>query len=279
MNDNVKSAYKDDGISIDLTGLLKFLLQRIWIIIFCVIIFSCGGFGVARFMKTPMYSSSVLLYVNNSSFNVGSANFSISSSQIDAAQSLVKTYTVLLNNRTTLNEVINKSGEDISYSKLSSMISASQVNNTEVLKVTVTSPNPYLSKKLVNCIAEVLPQRVSEIIHGSSMEIVDSGVANLSRVSPSYSSYTFRGFLIGILLSLVILCILFFMDSTIHDEDYLMRTYKYPILVTIPSLEESSGKKFGYYSKRYGSCYKNYYKKSKYYAASDYEYKSEKEGE
>ena len=277
--DFIKKINNNDGTLIDITGLLKFLFQRIWIVAFCAILFACGGFGIARFLKTPMYSSSVLLYVNNSSFNVGSANFSISSSQIDAAQSLVKTYAVLLNNRTTLEEIISKSGVDLTSNKLSKMISASQVNNTEVLKVTVTSPNPYLSKKLVNCIAEVLPQRVSEIIHGSSMEIVDSGVANLSRVSPSYSSYTFRGFLIGIILPLVILCILFFMDSTIHDEDYLMRTYKYPILVTIPSLEESSGKKYGYYSKRYGSYYKNYYKKSKYYAASDYEYKSEKEGE
>ena len=192
-----------------------------------------------------------MLYVNNSSFTVGDLGFSISSSEISAAQSLVKTYIVMLQNRTTLTEVIEKADVPYSYGQLSGMIEASAVNETEVLKVKVTTADPYESAKIANCIAEVLPQRISEIIEGSSMEVVDSAVANTSKVSPSITNYTAVGFILGALVAIIILVIVDLMDDTIHDEDYIINTYGYPILAKIPNLVNTGNKGRGYYAQSY----------------------------
>ena len=213
----------------------------------CGLLLAAIGFSIASFVIAPQYSSSIMLYVNNSSVSIGNTSFSISSSEITAAQSLVKTYTEILMNRTTLNKVIEKADVDYSYEEVYSMISAGSANETEILQITVTCEDPYESAKIVNCIAEVLPVRIAEIIEGSSMEVVDSGVVNEQKVSPSITKYTAIGLLIGIVISSAILVILAIMDDTIHDEEYILQNYEYPILAKVPDLINSGAKPYGYY--------------------------------
>ena len=123
-------------------------------------------------------------------------------------------------------------------------------NNTEIIKVTVTTDDPYVSSKFANTIATVLPIRISEIIDGASMEVVDSAVPNLSKVSPSLTRYTAVGFLIGVFLSLVLLSIYILLDDKIYDEEYILEKYDYPILGKVPNLLNTNNKSYSYYSQK-----------------------------
>ena len=189
-----------------------------------------------------------MLYVNNSSFTVGDLGFSISSSEISAAQSLVKTYTVLLKNRTTLNEIIKNTDVPYTWQELYDMIEAAPVNETEIMEVTVTCENPYEAEMLANEIAKVLPKRVSEIVEGSSMEVVDSAIASNEKVAPNITKYTAIGFILGGLLAIILLVVLALFDNTIHDEEYIINNYSYPVLAKIPDLLDSGAKKYSYYN-------------------------------
>lgn len=239
--------------TIDLLHVFSFVWQRIWIVILSGILAAVIGFCYSSFFIPPQYASSVMLYVNNRSVSIGSASFSISSSEITAAQSLVKTYSELLKNRTTLEAVIEKSGVDYNYEQLNEMVTASSVNETEILRVVVTCDDPYDAAKIANCIAKVLPIRISEIIEGSSMEVVDSAVVDLDKVSPSITKYTAVGMILGVLISLIVLIVIAMLDDTIHDEDYILQNYKYPILAKVPDLTESGSKSYAYYSQSYGN--------------------------
>ena len=239
--------------TIDLMHIIKTLWHRAWIIVLSGILAAGIGFSVANFLIVPQYSSSIMLYVNNSSFSLGNTSFSISSSEISAAQSLVKTYGEILNNRTTLERVIEKSGVEYTYEELSDMIKSSPSNDTEIMVVTVTTDDPYVSSKLANCIAEVLPVRISEIIDGASMEVVDAAVPNLQKVSPSITKYTAVGLFLGAFLAIIILVIVALNDDTIHDEEYVLQTYNYPILAKVPDLLNSGAKQYSYYSQRRSS--------------------------
>lgn len=236
---------------IDLTHIIKTLLHRAWMIVvasfFCAVI----GFSIAAFAIAPTYSSSIMLYVNNSSFNVGDIGFSISSSEISAAQSLVKTYTVLLKNRTTLEEVIKSTGVSYTWEELYDMIEATPVNETEIMRVTITSEDPYEAEKIANGIAKVLPRRISEVVEGSSMEVVDSAIAIKEKVAPSITGFTAAGFILGAMMSCILLIILALLDNTVHDEEYILNTYNYPILAKIPDLLETPTKRYGYYQRYY----------------------------
>ena len=233
--------------TIDLAHILKTLWHRAWMIVLSGLLSAVIGFSIAAFWITPTYSSSIMLYVNNSSFSLGNTNFSITASEITAAQNLVRTYSEILNNRTTLERVIDKAGVSYSYRQLSSMISSAPSNETEIMKVVVTAEDPYEAAKIANCIAEVLPVRVSEIIDGASMEVVDSAIPELGKVAPSITKYTAVGLVLGVLLSVIVLVIAALMDGTVHDEDYVLQNYDCPILAKVPDLLDSGGKRYGYY--------------------------------
>lgn len=233
---------------IDLLHILKYVWHKIWVVAISGILAGVIAFSIAAFAIAPTYSSSIMLYVNNSSFTVGDLGFSISSSEISAAQSLVKTYTVLLKNRTTLEKVIKKTGVEYSWQELYEMIEADSVNETEIMQVTVTCNDPYEAKLIANGIAEVLPQRVSEIVEGSSMEVVDSAIAVNQKVAPNITQYTAIGLVLGVFLSVALLVVFAMLDNTIHDEEYVINNYGYPILAKIPDLMNAGTKKYSYYN-------------------------------
>lgn len=247
-----------DYYVVDLSHILKVLWQRIWVIGIVGVLVAVIGFSVSAFLIPPTYSSSIMLYVNNSSFNVGDIGFSISSSQLTAAQSLAKTYTVLLKNRTTLERVIDETGIKYNWEDLDEMIETETVNETEVIRITVTSKNPYEAENIANGIAKVLPQRIAEIIEGASMEVVDSAIADTEKVAPSIAMYTVVGFLLGVILSVMVFVIMALMDNTVHDEEYVIKTYDYPILAKVPDLLDAGSSRYGY--AKYGYGYGNYYK-------------------
>ena len=246
MDKNEKSTR--DYYVVDLAHILKVVWQRIWAIAIVSLITTAIGFSLAAFVIPPSYSSSIMLYVNNSSFSVGDLGFSISSSELTAAQSLAKTYTVLLKNRTTLERLIDEIDTDYTWEEIEDMIESGPVNETEVMRVTVTCRNPYEAQKIANGVAKVLPQRVSEIVEGATMEVVDSAVAETDKVAPSIAAYTAMGFLLGALASILVLVILALMDNTVHDDEYVIRTYDYPILAKVPNLTATGGKKYAYVS-------------------------------
>ncbi len=239
---NLKEYY-----TIDLLHIFKFLWQRVWIVGISSFLAAVIGFSVAVFLIAPTYSSSVMLYVNNSSFSLGNTSFSISSSEITAAQSLVKTYREILMNRTTLNLVIDKANVSYDYKELFDMLEVEPSNDTEIMRVTVTAEDPKEASKIANCIAEVLPDRINDIIEGATMEVVDYAIPNGDKVAPSVTRYTAVGLILGALISIIAIVIAAIMDDTIHDEEYVLNTYNYPILANVPNLLGTSSGSYGYY--------------------------------
>jgi capsular polysaccharide biosynthesis protein len=247
---NVSAEY----YTIDLLHILKRVWHYIWAVALASLLAAVIGFSYASFLIAPKYSSSVMLYVNNTSISLGGADFTISSSQISAAQSLVDTYSEILKSRTTLEQIIEKTGVSHGYKSLSGMIVAGPANETEIMKVTVTCEDPEEAALIANCITEVLPIRISEIIEGASMEIVDTAVPNYHKVSPSVTMYTMVGFILGFVFSVGVIAVFAIMDDTVHDEDYILQTYNYPILAKIPDLLDKDSKRYGRYG-RYGYYY------------------------
>lgn len=231
MNDN-------NIIEIDITKLLLAIWNRIVIVILATVLLAAVGLCYARFAVTPLYQASTTMYVNNSD-SVGNNNANLSASDLSAAKSLVDTYSVILKSRTTLNEVIRIADVDYSYEQISKMIDASSVNGTENLQVVVTSADPAEAMLIANTVAKVLPNRIAEIVDGSSVRIVDYAVEPTGRSSPSYTKYTAISGLIGLLISCMWIIIRELTDNEIHGEDYLQSEYPdVPILAVIPDLRE-----------------------------------------
>lgn len=249
----------DDVIEIDLLQILELLYRKIWIIIISGLICGIALFGYSEFFITPTYQSSALFYVNNK-LSIGSTSLSLSSSDITASQSLVDTYIVILKTRNTLESVIDKGNYDMNYKEISKLISAASVNETEVFKVTVTDTDPERACSIANTIAEILPDKISEIVTGSSAKVVDYAVVEPIKVAPSVTKYTLIGTAVGVILACIVIVLKDMFDDTIKSDEFLLSNYsELPVLAGIPNLKKENSY---YYYNSYNSKYsKDYYKK------------------
>ena len=247
MNDN--TIEKNDEIEIDLQRLLGALLKRSWLIAIVAVVCAVVMFLGTYFFITPQYESSAMFYVNNNSLSLGEATLSMESSDLAVSRNLVKSYLVILKTRETLNMVIDYAGVNRTYGQVKNMVSAEAVDNTEIFRVVVTSPDPQEAVELANAIAYVLPKRIGNIIEGTSAKVVDSAVQPVSPSSPNYMKNTLVGFLGGAVLVALLVVVLELLDVAVRTEEDVARCCKYPVLAVVPDLtnKEKSG---GYYSSR-----------------------------
>ena len=182
---------RENETEIDLLQLAKALWHKAWAIVLVTLITAAMAFAGTKLFITPLFTASAMMYVNNSSISVGSTQVNLS--DLTAAQSLVETYMVILKTRGTLEEVIKEANLPYDYEQLSGMIEAGAVNSTEVFSISVTSASPEEAEKIANTIAELLPNRIADIVEGSSVRIVDYAVVPSKKTSPSLSKNTMLG--------------------------------------------------------------------------------------
>ena len=240
---------------IDIVSLIRALWKNALIIALVAVLFGCATFGVTAFMVEPEYQATASMYVNNSSFSLGSTSFSISSSDLSASNSLVSVYLYILESRTTLEEVIQAAELTYTPDELKKMISTTSVSKTGAFEVTVTSQNPAEVELIANSIAKILPERIAEIVDGTSVRIVDYAIIPSRRSGPNLVQNTILGILIGGILSVIVIILKYMLNDTsgmmIQSVDDLRTLYPdIMVLATIPDMRLNE-KKNGYYSTYY----------------------------
>ena len=132
---NEKEIRQNEEIELDLSRLFRAVMNRIWLITVVSVLCAVLAFVGTFFLITPQYQSSAMFYVNNNSFSVGDTSLSISSGDLVTSRNLVDSYIVILKTRETINDVIDYSGINRTYSQVKNMISAAAVNETEIFEV------------------------------------------------------------------------------------------------------------------------------------------------
>ena len=107
---------------------------------------------------------------------------------------------------------------------------------------------------IVDTFTRILPERIADIVDGSSVRIVDVARLPEKRCSPSYLKFTAVGFAAGLLISCVAVCLAQIlkdqMDNTVRDEEYLIVRYHLPILAAVPDMNQKDSQTYGGYYRR-----------------------------
>lgn len=222
-----------ETVEIDLREVFKILLKRAWIIALCAIIVATSVLAYTINFVTPQYKANVTIYVNN---NSSKENAYISSNDLAVALRLVSTYVNIIQSNTVLEKVIAEAGLVLTTDQVRNMISAEVVGETEMFKVTVTTPNPQMSADLANAIAAVAPDEIAAIIEGSSAKIIDYARVPTARSSPSYTTNAIIGALVGAALAIAVILIHNLLDMRVRNEEELARIGSVPVLGVIPDM-------------------------------------------
>ena len=233
----------DERIELDLRALFSAMMKKAWLIVICAFLLGALTLGYTALFVTPQYQAGVIMYVNNSATTNESNNY-ISAADLATAQRLVLTYVNIIKSDTVLSKVAKEAGLSLSPATIRSMMTSDSIQETELFQVVITSPDPDLSARIANAIAEVAPDAISEILDGSSAKIVDYAKVPNGRSSPSFTKNTILGALAGALLAVGLIVIQMLMDVRIKSEDDLAKISQVPVLGSIPDF--TSQKKGGY---------------------------------
>ena len=236
MSEEVKE--KDTLKELGFQRLVSVLFRKSWIIILVSFLTAASTFGGTFYLITPKYESTALFYVNNSSLSLEGVG--LTSGDITTRKDLVDTYIVILESRECLLRVIDYANVDRSASELRSMITAKAVNETEIFEVVVTSPDANEAERVANAISQILPKRISEVIKGTSAEVVDHPVVPSSPSSPRIVRNTLVGFLAGMLISAVAIVLYEIFDVTIRSEEDVRQSSTHPVLAAVPDMTAQS---------------------------------------
>ena len=236
-----------EGVEIDLQKLLLAYLRQAWLIVLCGVIAALGTFYVTANHITPLYRTSVTIYVNNTKSN--DVVEYVDGSSLSTSARLVATYVNIIRSDTVLTKVVEKSGLDFTAEEIRGMMTTSQLGNTEMFQVFITYADPVTAAEVANAIAEVAPGEIGNFVEGSSTKIIDYAKIPTTRHSPNYRKNTLLGGIVGIAAAVLYITLRYLLDVRLKDSEDLEMIFDIPVLGQIPSFASADAKKksgYGY---------------------------------
>lgn len=244
---------------INLAELLSALLRKIWLVVLCAVVAGALVYAYTVNFITPMYQSRITVYVNNTVINNANNNMSISATDLATSQRLVATYISILESDRVLDPVAGKVGHGLTAAHIRSMMAAAPMNDTEVFEVRISNSNPKMAATIANAIAEVAPEKIEEIVVGSSTRIIDTAKVAASPYAPNRSRNTIFGMIAGALVAICVVVLQTLLDVRVKNEEDLALISSAPVLGLIPDLAMESKDSYGYSGYKY-SAYRSTYK-------------------
>ena len=223
--------------TIDLLEVLNAVRQHLLAVILTTVILAGVGFGVSKFLITPQYEASALMIVNTRQDTTSN----VTSDQINSATKLVSTYSIILKSDTVLNQVIQNLGLSLDYQHLAERVTVSAVDDTQVMKVTVTSDNPEWARQVCEQITQISPDVILEAVEAGSVKVISNASISPEPVSPNVSRNTALGAVAGLVISVGIVFLMVLLDNKINNEEDVSKYLDLTVVGVIPEYE--GGKK------------------------------------
>lgn len=229
----------DDSVEVDLLQIFRVIMTRIWVILLSGILTGIIALVITQTLITPMYTSSVKLYVISRQ-----SDQTTTLSDIQSSTQLVKDYKVLVTSLPVVDQVITDLGLNIDDNDLINKIECTIETDSRVLAITVTDADPVQAKHIADDLADVFSSRITQIMKIDSVNVIEYGSVAESPASPNVKKNVAIGLLIGILLSTSIIVIKFIVDDTIKTSEDVERYLGISTLSLIPlTREEYNGKR------------------------------------
>lgn len=237
--------------------LVSIVLSRIKLIILFTLLGGVIAFSVAEFLMPLKYSSNVSLYVKSSTDT--NATGTATAAQLDTAKSLASTYIVILKHKSVYEKISEKFMEEydvsqleqiniplienkegktvVSPSYISSCVSISTVDDTEVLNIAATTEHPEISADICNYMAEVAPDILKRVIKAGSVETISPAEVPTQASSPNKKRVTLIGAFIGFIISLAIAILISLFNNKVTTGAEIKEKFGVPILAEIPTFD------------------------------------------
>lgn len=214
--------------NISIINFLKHILKYWYIILSATLLATTIAYIYTTFFVTPMYRSTAKLYIlTRQSENITTSDFSVSNA-------LGKDYMELIDDVIILEPVSDAIGGKYSAGQIKSFLSINNPENTRFLEITITSPNPKDSQKMVNLVCKISQEVFVDVLNADKVTIVREGRIAQSPSSPNLFKNLVIGGMIGALCSVAVIFLLFTLNDTIKFAEDVEKALDLNVLATIP---------------------------------------------
>jgi capsular polysaccharide biosynthesis protein len=228
---------------ITIKDLAEILLPKLWLVVVISIVASAAMYLYSSFIKKDTYTSSSLLYVHSKI-----SDKEITGDNVSVAQGMVEVYKVMLKSDKFLKPVVaeinqNEGYENVTVGNVRSMMSVSQVDETEIFSIAITAPTPEMACVVLNAVHNNTISKIKDFIP-NALEITAFEDPILPEDSKSIypnAKNEIRNSVIAFLgaavVSVVAIWVYAFFDVVIRDKKKLVDNVDIPILGVIPNHE------------------------------------------
>lgn len=223
---------------IDLVELFYLLWGHAWQIILCLVLGAGLALGYTKLLVTPLYQATSSIYIVSASNN---SVVNLTDLQIGAQ--LTADYQELILSRPLLEDVIENleltsgEGEPMSTAALSRMITITNTDDTRILKVTVTSPDPQESADIANELIDQACIYLPQIMETEEPNLVEEAIPPTQKSSPSTARNVVLGGLLGACLACGVLVLRYLMNDTFVTPDDVVKYLGVQPLAVIPEAD------------------------------------------
>ena len=220
---------------IDLKELFYFVKNKWVLLITITLVIYLLGMIYFLLFKKPIYKSYTTIILSGS-------DSQITQSELTLNKNLVDTYAEIVKSRRVLEQVIDELDLDMTYEKLTNKISVSAVNNTEIIKITVTDTNPIEAKNIANVTANFFSKEVVKLYKMNNVNVLDEANESNNPYNINIVKQIIIYFFIGLIIGAGVLFIIFYFDRTIKSAEQVEQKIKLPILGSVEEFTKG-GKK------------------------------------
>lgn len=216
---------------IDLLELFRAVLKYIKLIIVLCIVFGLGGFLGTKFLITPTYTASTLIYLTPQINDTGSLDYN---SQM--ANSKLVTNVV---NLMTQNNIMSEVAKDVGLENASIVkkcITVSNQSDTEIVTVTATTEDPKLSKDIANGTVNTFINTMQKNLNVRNIEIVDKAKLSYIPSGPNIKKNTMMASLVGGVIGVGYAVLKFLLDSRLRTKEEAEKYLGIPVFAEFPEL-------------------------------------------
>ena len=185
-----------------------------------------------KLMITPLYSATSTVLVISKETTLTSI------ADLQFGSQLTKDYSMLITSRSVLEEVLDNLGLDMGYGALKGNVSINNPDETRILQITVTNPDPQLAKELADELASVSSEYIGDKMEVVPPKIIEEAEVPAAQSSPSMSRNVMLGALAGLVLSAGVVILMTVMNDSIRSEDEIERYLNIPTLASIPDRKD-----------------------------------------
>lgn len=230
-----KQIHQNEDV-IDLLGLGRALLRKWWAIALCLVIGAAAAFGGTKLLITPQYTASSMIYILSESTSITSL------ADIQIGDSLAQDFMIIGKSRPVVEKVIKQLDLNASYEAVANTITFENPEDSHILKISVTNPDPKLAADISNAMAEVTRAQIADVMGTDEPNTLEEAIVPVSPSSPNTMKNTMMGALLGAVLAAGLIIVLYLMDDTIKDEDDVKKYLQMNTLAALPMEKRRKGK-------------------------------------